>query len=411
MSAPGPSVVAGSRPEIALILAAARVHLAREDAEQIRASLQGDLDWAYLLRTALRNSVMPLLHRSLVAVAPERVPPDVLDQLRGAFQDNALRNLRMTAALLKLLDEFRSHDLVAIPYKGPTLAALAYGNLAFRAFVDLDLFVPQRDFTGARDLLIAQGYRLAYPLTPTQEAAYVASLGQLPLVSGDGILVELHTAVALRDYGFRIEPDRPGETLSHVSLLGRDVPTFSVENLLLILCAHGGRHCWGSLGWICDVAELIRTRSDVRWEEVLDEARRFHAQRLLLLGVALAGALLRAPIPDLIGAQIRADPAIPWLCAQVQHWLFCETDELPGRSGQLSFQLRARERRRDGVRYCLSQVLVPRISDWEAITLPPSLAFAYPFLRPLRLAKKYGLSWLRGRERPSGARAGSEREP
>jgi hypothetical protein len=390
-------VLTPSRPEIALILAAARVHLERDDVEQIRTSLQGDLDWAYLVRMAVRNGVMPLLHRSLVAVAPERVPPDVLDRLRGAFHDNSLRNLRMTAALLKLLDEFGAHGLVAIPYKGPTLAALAYGNLAFRGFVDLDLFVPQRDFARARDLLIAQGYRLAYPLTPSQQAAYVASLGQLPLVSGDGILVELHVAVALRDYGFGIEPERLGEALARVSLLGRDVPTFSIENLLLILCAHGGRHCWGSLGWICDVAELVRTRSDVRWGWVLDEARRLHAHRLLLLGVALAGELLRAPIPDLIEARLRADPVIPWLCAKVQHWLFCETDELPGRSGQLLFHLRARERRRDGIRYCMSQVLVPRISDWEAVPLPPSLAFAYPFLRPLRLAKKYAVRWLHGR--------------
>jgi hypothetical protein len=397
MSAPGRSVLAASRPEIALILAAARVHLERDDVAQIRTSLQGDLDWAYVLRTARRNGMMPLLHRSLSAVGPDNVPPEILDQLQGAFQDNCLRNLRMTAALLKLLELFGAHGVVAIPYKGPTLAALAYGNLAFRGFVDLDLFVPQGDFARARDLLIAQGYRLAYPLTPTQQTAYVASLGQLPLVSDDGILVELHAAVALRDYGFGIEPDRLGEALAHVSLLSRDVPTFSVENLLLILSAHGGRHRWGSLGWICDVAELVRSRTDVRWERVLHEAERLHARRLLLLGVALAGELLRAPVPDILEAQLRADAVIPWLCAQVQRWLFCETDELPGRSGQLLFHLRARERRRDGIRFCLSQVLVPRISDWEAITLPPSLAFAYPLLRPLRLARKYAVRWLRGR--------------
>jgi hypothetical protein len=406
MSETGRTGVAGSRPEIALILHAARVHLDCDGVARIQASIQLDLDWDYLLRMAWRNSVTPLFHRSLAAVAPERVPPEVLDRLRGACHDNSLRNLRMTARLLQILDLLNTHGFVPVPYKGPTLAALAYGNLAFRMFVDLDLWLHPRDLAGARDVLIAHGFRMKHPLTPTQEAAYVRALGQLPLVSDDGILVELHAAVALRDYGFGIDPDRLDEALSRVSLLGRDVPSFSIDNLLLILCAHGGSHCWGSLGWICDVAELIRTRSDPRWEWVLNEARRLHTQRHLLLGVALTGALLGAPVPDLIGTRIHADAAIPWLCARVQRWLFCETEERPATSGRSLFHLRARENAWDGARYCLSQVLVPRISDWEALTLPPSLAFAYPFLRPLRLAKKYGLSWLRGRDRPSGTNSG-----
>ena len=78
---------------------------------------------------------------------------------------------------------------------------------------------------------------------------------------------------------------------------------------------HGDGHWWGSLGWICDLAELIRTRSDVRWEWVLNEARRLHGERLVLLGLALASELLRAPIPEFIGARIQVDPAIPWLIA------------------------------------------------------------------------------------------------
>jgi hypothetical protein len=302
---PSGSGVAGLRPEVALLLDAARVRLEENDADRLRTHLRGDLDWDYVLRIARRNAVTPLLYRSLSAIGPDSVPPQVLDQLQTALRTNSLRNLRMAGELLKLLDLFEKHDIAAIPYKGPTLAALAYGNLAFREFADLDLLLRERDLTKARGVLISLGYRLDFNLTPAQEAAYVKSLRELPMVSPEGILVEPHVGLTLRDYRFPLDLDQLRERLLPVPLLGRNVPTFSVEDLLLILCAHGTSHCWGSLGWICDVAELIRSRSDIRWEWVLDEARRWHGERLVLLGVALAGKLLRAPTPEVMGARIR----------------------------------------------------------------------------------------------------------
>ncbi len=203
--------------------------------------------------------------------------PGVLDRLLGAFRDISVSNLRMTGELVRLLNLFEDHGIVAIPYKGPTLAALAYGNLALREFEDPgDLLLHERDLAEARGLLMDLGFRLGASLIPAQEAAYVASIRELPLVSREGILVELHVEINPRDYGFPLDLDRLWERLLPVPLVGRNVPTFSVEDLLLILCAHGERHWWGSLGWICDLAELVWTRSDVRWEWVLDEARRLH---------------------------------------------------------------------------------------------------------------------------------------
>jgi len=406
----GGTGVADTRPEIEFLLDASRVRLEDDDARQLGARLGHDLDWTYVLHMARRNGVTALLYRHLNAAGPGGVPQEVLDQLRQSFHENSLRNLLMTGELFKVLDLFGAHGIAAIPYKGPTLAVLAYGNLAFREFVDLDLLLHECDLAKARNLLIARGFRLSYPLTPTQEAAYVKSLRELPLVSSEGVLVELHVGLTLRDYRFPLDLDRLWDRLLPVPLLGRNLPTFSVEDLVLILCAHGGSHCWGSLGWICDLAELIRARSEVRWEWVLDEARSLHGERLVLLGLALAGELLRAPIPEVITARIRVDPAIPWLIGTVRRWLFCETDDLPGTSGRALFHFRARERWRDGARYCLSQALVPRISDWEALALPSSFSFAYPLLRPLRLAKKYGLRWLRGRKRPGGTVPGHERK-
>jgi hypothetical protein len=389
------AAVPDTRPEIELLLAACRVLLLDDDEARIRALLGRELDWTYLVGMARRHSVMPLLHRHVNAVGGGDVPQAVREQLRTHFHENTIRNLFMTGELFKILDLFGTHGIAAIPYKGPTLAALAYGNLAYREFEDLDLLLHERDLEKARSLLIDRGFRLSYQFTPAQEAAYVGSLRELPLVSSEGVLVELHVGLTLRDYVFPVDVDRLRERLLPVSVAARMVPTFSVEDLVLILCAHGARHCWESLSWTCDLAELTRTHVEARWDLVLDEARRLHGERLVLLGFALAGELVRAPIPEVIAAQIRVDPAIAWLVGAVHRWLFCEVGDLPGPAGQSLFHLRARERWRDGARYLLSQALTPRISDWEALPLPPSFSFVYPVLRPLRLVKEYTVRWLR----------------
>ena len=59
---------------------------------------------------------------------------------------------------LRILEEFKSHGITVIPYKGPILAIQAYGNLAFREFDDLDIFIDQNDFLKIKNLLANLDY-------------------------------------------------------------------------------------------------------------------------------------------------------------------------------------------------------------------------------------------------------------
>ncbi len=61
--------------------------------------------------------------------------------------------------LQRILDIFKSHGITAIPYKGPVLAIQAYGNLAFREFGDLDIFIQKQDFLKVKELLLDNGYK------------------------------------------------------------------------------------------------------------------------------------------------------------------------------------------------------------------------------------------------------------
>jgi adenylate cyclase class IV len=126
---------------------------------------------------------MPLLFWQLDAISPETMPSDILDELGAYFRANNIRNLSLTRELLRLSREVETRGIPVIPYKGPILAALAYGNLALREFGDLDVLVRTQDVLRAKELLASFGYRPAYRLTRAQEAAYIRYGDQYPYVT------------------------------------------------------------------------------------------------------------------------------------------------------------------------------------------------------------------------------------
>ena len=187
----------------------------------------------------------------------------------------------------------------AVPYKGPVLAACMYGNLALRQFVDLDIIVRRRDVFRASDVLQSVGYRPNFPLTRAQEAGYLRSRYAVELERDDGYFaVELHWEVAPRYFAFPLDTERLWARLDQVSMYDTTVRTLAPEDLLLMLCAHGAKHLWEKLGWICDIAELVRTHRGMDWDRVAAQARELRSERILGLGLLLASDLLGADVPS-----------------------------------------------------------------------------------------------------------------
>ena len=328
-----------------------------------------------------------------------------LDQLRDYFKDNSRRNLFLTRELLNLLPLFETHQIAAIPFKGPVLAASVYKNLALREFSDLDLVIRKQHVAKARELLISHGYRPQFDLNDSQETAFVRCYSAQCFERDDGkVVVDLHWTMTSRDFGFPLEPESLWEQLEPISLAEKEVLTLSPENLLLFLCVHGGKHCWERLGWICDIAELIRTRDEMNWRTVMDQARALKSERMLFLGLYLASDLLEAPLPEEIRARVYSDPAVRSLATQIGERLFHEVS--PGVLENWRFQVRIRDRWRDGCRYCFGLVMTPTGLELTLMPLPAFLFPLYYVLRPMRLLVKHGGRMLGAKEQ--GARSGSQ---
>jgi hypothetical protein len=395
--------------EAELLLCCARTHLDAKTLERLRFLLRQELDWPYLILTALTHHVLPLLYSSLRASNPEAVPKASLVQLRDHYRANVQHSFFLTAELLKLLKLFETHQINAIPFKGPVLAASVYRDLSLRQFNDLDILVHKPHILKAGRLLVSQGYQSSSTNGDALEHDFdheeVAFLGPkyYTFCKPDRqIRVDLQWRITESYFSFSLDRKRLWERLVPVSIGGRNVLTFAPTDLLLILCVHGSKHRWEQLKWMCDVAELVRThKEEIDWENVQQEASRQGAERMLGLGLFLAHELLETALPEKILKKILADGATKSVAQQIRMKLFAQANDLPRDVKKVIFYLRTKDRWQDRLQFCfhyLSQwlrvVVTPTSIEREVLPLPAPFFFLYYFFRPLRLTVKHGWSAL-----------------
>lgn len=126
--------------------------------------IRSGLDWQYLIKTALVHGVIPLLYANLQKFGVESVPEAALEQLRNYFRANVRHSFFLTSELLKLLEAFETHEIQAVPFKGPVLAGWVYGDVTLRQFTDLDIVVEKDNVFKAGQLITAQGYKASREL-------------------------------------------------------------------------------------------------------------------------------------------------------------------------------------------------------------------------------------------------------
>ena len=375
-------------PLMKLLACAARPQLDAARALRLLELAAGIKDWAEVRQSAMRHAVTPLLSTHLEAQCAEIVPQKELEALRGDYHDSAARGFQLAADLLEVLDALRADGLEAIPYKGPALAVQAYGRLALRQFVDLDVIICQRDLPRTYPALIARGY---VPELPWEIAASPRRIPGQYLFHRDstGTILELHTERTLRYFPAPLNLDSLARRVVPVNVAGHAVFTFSAADALPILCVHGTKHFWERLGWIADIAALARVE-EMDWERAFALACQLRAERMLRLGLYLAVELLEAAVPEQVLGRVREDAVVPELAARVVERLGQADVSAPDVTRRLWFRVRSRETTWQGLAYCLRLATAPTEEDWAQVRLAGPLSPVYSVLRPFRLLRKYG---------------------
>lgn len=386
--------------EISLLLACARSQISDEHRQEIRHLLSQAIDWPIVQQLAKQHGTLPLLYQGLKQAGADLIEDHVLAELRNYSQGIAFQNSVFTRALLNILNLFAANDILALPFKGPVLAASAYKNISLRSFCDLDILIRQEDCLKAVEVLVIQGnYRTNrewHFLNESWEQLYRRSYREVSLTNGI-VTIDLHQELTVERYlSTQFSFDELWQHHDSVEIAAQQVPNFATIDVLLYLCVHASKECWRKLKWICDITEFVQVHPELNWQVLFERAQVLNCERRLLTGLLLSQTLLSLSFPDRVWQRADQDKVCYELASEFSQRLFWDKNHLDRQFTVEKFllHLKSLEKRSDQLqsreelmRQSATTVikLLPNSEDAKFVQLPQYLHFLYYLIRPCRL--------------------------
>lgn len=365
------------------------------DVEHLRVLVKQVADWDYLLNTANAHGLTPLLHKQLHSFASDLTPVNALSRLKLQSVANTQNVLHLAGKQLKLYRACKAENIAVAILKGSVLSQMAYGDISLRHAGDIDVLISRADFDRARTTLATLGYEMTPSLTQAQLASHVRSHCEIQFIRDDWFtIVDLHWALAPRNFVFKLETDDVMSRLQRVAVAGHEIETLATEDLILYLSMHGAKHLWRALEWITSLAELVRNAESIAWDVVVERAEKAHATRMLGLALKLAERVSGCEIVSPALDTMNRDESIQAMADEVLSQIF--NTARPAVSAETNlYNLKIMDHKRDALVSALRAVFVPTLTDWDSLSLPAPLHSLYYVYRPLRLSRVYTTSLWR----------------
>lgn len=387
--------LAAMSPEASLLLAAVRVDAPRVLVDQV---LSAPLDWTRVVELTLAHHLAPAMGRALDAASPGLVPADVLDAFRVYRTRLAAQSGRLTHELAALLSTFDEQSIFVVPFKGPVLAQVLFGDVAQRTPGDLDLLVRRADIRRVRQLLVERGYRdidavrAGRDLTDAQRRMYERYQCEYLFVHPDDeVMVEPHWELCQRTLALDVDYEGMLDRAGPGMFATRPIRQLTPDDLLVALCVHGAKHQWERLSWVRDVAGVLATWPGIDLDSLLVRTSDMGCARVLLLSLEVVRRCAGVALPARVAEAIHRDPEAEALASDVVDALFRPRPE-PRNDRLEPFRYRMRERRLDRLRYAWLTWTTPRRRHLEMAALPRAFGWGY---YPIKIGADYAISPLR----------------
>lgn len=379
--------------EAELLFATARVRMTPETAHRIRAAVEREVNWIRLIQLAMQHETTGLLYRNLERICRDRVPAGIFEPLAARYNAQAAEAQDRAEELVRILGALESAGVFAVAYKGPLLAQRLYGHVSLREFSkfsDLDIMIREHDLLKAQEVILGQGYRLAF-LKRSEVLEYARANRELHFCREHGgkRTLELQWRFMVRSARVHDDPERFLGRLETLSLAGATVRSLPLEVYLLVLSLHATKHKWRKLKLICDIAEILRS-PDLDWEYVVSQAEELGLKRMLAVGALLAEDPLGVSAPAGLTGRLKIDRTARVLASECRQELLEEPDDTWREEAEYEFLFRIRERLQDRASMFFRNRFLPKITpderDRKFAPMPEPLSALYYFVRPVRLA-------------------------
>jgi hypothetical protein len=214
------------------------------------------------------------------------------------------------------------------------------------------------------------------------------------------VLVEVHWDLLSPGYTFSPAAQIAWESIQTVSIAGSSIQTFSHETQLLFACLHQAKHNWSRLGWLMDLAALIRQAPAMDWQQIQNRAGSFGTARMIRVGLRLVQLLFQVTLPPRITEWVGDNVCSVKIAERIlKRLLLVETTA--GQPMPLDPLFRASmESFADRAFYWFNAILRPTPLEWALLPLPGRLYALYYPIRIARLACKHTAGRLLLARRP-----------
>lgn len=261
-----------------------------EQTKQIVTSGEPCIDYRELVRLAALNGVAPLLYNNLKDI--NIFPEQVLSILRNAYLFSVAKNLRKSAALIRLLDLLKNRGIETIPLKGVIASELIFENPGFYYGSDIDILVKPSELQAAKHILISSGY--AY--NEADETDMLSS--HYHLVFHDGHhLVEVHWNLVKRY--FAVPPGFWWEDILFQEYQGQEILCLSPEKYLMCTIFRLFSHMFNPLKFFVLVSEISnKYYESIDWSRFASFTQKYGMDKLTTFSLKLSNEFLGTKVPD-----------------------------------------------------------------------------------------------------------------
>lgn len=379
-------------PQLQLIIACSKASPEEIEVAALRSSCQQVVDWPRFYRLCIAHDVYPRVFRQLPRLCQDLIPASVIADMRERVTATSARNLQLTQTLIAVLRFLTSNQLDVVPFKGPVMTTLLWGDPGMRRFRDLDILVPRSQVTRAVALLHrGMGFVPLCELSNAQMEKLILTDKELPMVHPEtGICIDLQWELTGGFWRKQLTFQSLSQDFQQLDFYGEKITVFSHSDLLFYLCLHATQHMWQKIEHVCSLHRLLRRETAWDWQRLAAMSFEYGAGKALGTGISLVARLFDdVKLPSDLWSHLFEKRNQGTLSASVVRAME-QYGEGRDRVKMISTRYAFRQyhfftNNSQAIRYTLHLLFVPTRYDWQVFHPPGVLWWTLYLMRPFRL--------------------------